>query len=68
MEGASWVAKKGVAESNKFAQKLYNLVAEFDRRAAMCITDPVIHEVDGLKFDDLKVWIEDAVSNEGKEI
>jgi len=33
MEGASWIAKKGCSESNKFAQKLFNLVAEFDRRA-----------------------------------
>ena len=68
MEGASWIAKKGGSESNKFAQKLCNLVAEFDRRAQMCISDPVINEIDGLKFNDLKFWIEEAVSNEGKEI
>ena len=29
MEGASWVAKKGVHESNRFAQNLFNLVAEY---------------------------------------
>jgi hypothetical protein len=47
MEGASWVANKGVAESNKFVQKLLNLVDEYDRRANMCVTDPTIKEING---------------------
>ena len=47
MEGASWVANKGVAESNKFVQKLLNLVEEYDRRASMCVTDPTIKEING---------------------
>lgn len=68
MEGASWVAKKGVHESNRFAQNLYNLVSEYDRRAQMCITDETINEVDGLKFNELKEWIQEAVASNGKEI
>ena len=68
MEGASWVAKKGVHESNKFAQNLYNLVSEYERRAAMCVTDPTINEIDGLKFNDLKDWMQEAVASNGKEI
>jgi hypothetical protein len=47
MEGASWVANKGVQESNKFVQKLLNLVDEYDRRANMCVTDPSIKEING---------------------
>ena len=47
MEGASWVANKGVAESNKFVQKLLNLVEEYDRRASMCVNDPTIKEING---------------------
>lgn len=47
MEGASWVANKGVQESNKFVQKLLNLVEEYDRRASNCVTDPTIKEING---------------------
>lgn len=68
MEGASWVAKKGVHESNRFAQNLFNLIAEYQRRADGCVTDPSINEVDGLKFKELNEWIQDAVANNGKEI
>ena len=50
MEGASWIAKKGAVEASKFGSKLYNLSTEYDRRAAACITDPQINEVDGVKF------------------
>ena len=58
MEGASWVANKGASESNKFAQKLFNLVDEYDRRAQMCVTDPTIKEINGPAFLELKEWIE----------
>ena len=34
MEGASWIAKKGVQESNKCAQKLYNLVDTAEEKVA----------------------------------
>lgn len=47
MEGASWIAKKGCQESNKFSTKLYNLAKEYDARANNCVTDPSLHEVDG---------------------
>lgn len=65
MEGASWVANKGSQESNKFAQKLYNIVDEYDRRANMCISDPTIKEINGPSFFDLKDWIEQAITREG---
>jgi hypothetical protein len=58
MEGASWVANKGTSESNKFAQKLYNIVDEYDRRANMCVSEPTIKEINGPAFFDLKDWIE----------
>jgi hypothetical protein len=68
MEGASWIAKKGVQESNKCAQKLYNLVDEYEKRASMCITDPTTNEVDGVQFLRLRDWIEESVSLEGKDL
>lgn len=65
MEGASWVANKGVQESNKFVQKLLNLVDEYDRRANMCVTDPSIKEINGSLFFELKDWIESCMFKEG---
>ena len=68
MEGASWIAKKGVQESSKCAQKLNNLVDEFDRRANLCVTDLTTNEVDGVQFLKLKEWIEECVHQEGKDV
>jgi len=34
----------------------------------MCVSDPTINEIDGLKFNELKDWMQDAVANNGKEI
>lgn len=67
MEGASWVAKKGQTESQKFASKLYNLASEFDNRALNCITSKEHNEVDGLKFNDLADWVSQAMILEGNE-
>ena len=43
-------------------------MAEYERRAALCVTDPTINEIDGLKFNDLKDWMQEAVASNGKEI
>lgn len=68
MEGASWIAKKGTQEASKCAQKLNNLIDEFDRRASVCITDPTTNEVDGIQFLQLKDWIEECMHQEGKDV
>jgi hypothetical protein len=68
MEGASWVANKGVQESNKFVQKLLNLVDEYDRRANMCVTDASIKEINGPQFFELKDWIESCMFKEGQDV
>ena len=47
MEGASWATNKGQVEASKCASKLKNYEMEFDRRAAACIRDPSVLEVDG---------------------
>ena len=47
MEGASWIAKKGVQESSKCSHKLSNFVDEFNRRAINCVTDETTNEIDG---------------------
>lgn len=39
MEGASWIAKKGIQESSKCCQKLSNFVDEFNKRASSCVVD-----------------------------
>lgn len=62
MEGASWVARKGVQESNNFSQKLFNIANEYAHRANDCITDPGINEVDGLAFLKLKEWAEECIA------
>lgn len=68
MEGASWIAKKGVQEANKVAQKLANLNNEFDRRANKCVTAPELHEVDGLAFNELRDWTEIQIGNEENDL
>lgn len=68
MEGASWLANKGLQEANKHSQKLLYLVNEFDRIANMCVTDPSINEVDGLAFLKVRDWIEDTIRKEGSEV
>lgn len=68
MEGASWIAKKGLQEANKIAQKLSNLNNEFDRRANKCVTAPELHEVDGLAFNELRDWTEIQIGNEGNDL
>jgi hypothetical protein len=68
MEGASYIANKGVQESHKFVQKLYNLADEYDRRANMCVTDPTIKEINGNQFFELKDWIELCLTKEGQDI
>jgi hypothetical protein len=68
MEGASWVARKGVQESNNFSEKLNNLVVEYASRSKACVIDPSINEVDGLKFKSLKEWIEECISKEARDL
>mmetsp|Transcript_14254 Transcript_14254/g.24250 ORF Transcript_14254/g.24250 Transcript_14254/m.24250 type:complete len:99 (-) Transcript_14254:143-439(-) len=68
MEGASWVARKGVQESNNFSQKLFNLVTEYANRANACIIDHQINEVDSQQFFKLKDWIESCITKESQEI
>ena len=68
MEGASWIAKKGVQESSKCSQKLNNFIDEFMRRAVNCVTDETTNEVDGVQFLKLKEWTEECVHQEGKDL
>jgi|TARA_B110001450_G_C17624433_1_gene482569 hypothetical protein len=68
MEGASWLANKGLQEANKHSQKLLYLVNEYDRRANMCVTDPSLNEVDGVAFLKVRDWIEDTIRKEGSEV
>ena len=68
MEGASWIARKAVQEGNNFSTKLINLANEYDQRAAACVTDPGINEVDGVEFLRVKSWVESCIAQEGKDI
>ena len=68
MEGAQWIAKKGVEESSKCASTLFMVQSEFDRRANMCVTDAKINEVDGIEFFKLKDWVESTLANEGNQV
>ena len=67
MEGASWIANKGMQEASKHKTKLEGFKSEFVRRANMCITDPSINEVDGLEFTKLLKWTGEIILEEGKD-
>jgi hypothetical protein len=43
-------------------------VDEYDRRAAMCVTDPTIKEINSTQFFELKDWIEHSISREGQDM
>jgi len=68
MEGASWIANKGMQEANKHNTKLESLRVEFDRRSAACITDPNIKEVSGVDFYALVEWCSETLGKEGDDI
>ena len=68
MEGASWAANKALQEANKYQQKWEGLKAEFDKRSIGCITDPTIHEVNGVEFLRLKDWTSEFLEREAGDV
>lgn len=68
MEGASWLANKGIQEASKHSTKLQNLAEEFDKRAVQCVTDPTINDVNYPLFQQLKDWTYEYINREADDV
>ena len=69
MEGASWIAKKASAETDRHLVKVRNLLAESAKRFKDgCILDESIAELNGREVIKLNGWLTEQLDREAQDV